>query len=74
MNHSHTLSVTLDYTLSTSGIRFDVATSTQTVTVPILEDDIVENCEIINVTLSGGSRTVVSTPRASICIVDNDGK
>lgn len=75
MNHSHTLSVTLDYTLSTSSIRFDVATSTQTVTVPILEDDIVENDETINVTLTrSSSRAVVSTPRATVIIIDNDGK
>ena len=72
MNHSHTLSVTLDYTLSSSRVRFNAATSTQTVTIPILEDDIVENDENIEVTLRGGG--TISTPRASVIIIDNDGK
>ena len=74
MHPSHTLAVTVDYTYTTSSLTFNNATSSRTVTIPILEDEIVENCEIINVTLSGSSRTVVSTPRASVCIVDNDGK
>ena len=38
----------------------------------ILEDDIVENDETVSVTLSGGG--IISTPRASVIILDNDGK
>ena len=72
VNYSHTLSVTLDYTLSSSRVRFNAATSSQTVTIPILEDDIVENDETITVTLSSGA--IISTPRASVIVIDNDGK
>ena len=74
MKCSHTLAVTLDYTLSSSSVSFNAATTSQTVTIPILEDDIVENDETVSVTLNGGSRTIVSTPRASVIILDNDGK
>ena len=68
-------SATVDYTYTTSSIRFDSTTSSRTVTIPILEDDIVEYDETINVTLTrSSSRAVVSTPRATVIIIDNDGK
>ena len=44
-------------------------------TIPILEDDIVENCENITVTVTRySSRVAISTPRVTVSIIDNDGK
>ena len=67
-------SAMVDYTVTTSDLTFD-APSSQTVTIPILEDNIVEGSETIIVTLtSGDSAAIVNPQSASITIEDNDGK
>ena len=43
---------TVDYTDTSSDLSFNAATSSQTVTIPILEDNIVEGSETIIVTLT----------------------
>ena len=66
---------TVDYVVTRSELVFNTTTSSQTVTIPILEDDNVEDSEIIIVTLtSADSAAIVNPQSASITIEDNDGK
>ena len=68
-------SATVDFEVTSSDLIFDTDTSSQIVTIPILEDDIVEGSETIIVTLtSADSAAIVNPPSASVTIEDNDGK
>ena len=65
----------MDYTVTSSDLTFNASTSSQTVTIPILEDDIVEGSETIIVTLtSADPAAILSPPSASVTIEDDDGK
>ena len=56
-------------------LTFDAVTSSQTVTIPILDDNIVEDSETIIVTLTSTDPAAIVNPsRASVTIEDNDGK
>ena len=67
-------SAMVDYTVTSSDLTFD-APSPQTVTISILEDNIVEGSETIIVTLTSGDPAAILNPSsASISIEDNDGK
>ena len=66
---------TEDYIITSSDLTFDAATSSQTVTIPILDDDIVEDSEAIIVTLTSSDPAAIVYPQsASVTIEDNDGK
>ena len=65
----------MDYIVTSSDLMFNAATSSQTVTIPILEDNIVEGSETIIVTLtSADPAAVLNPPTASVTIEDNDCK
>ena len=65
----------MDYTVTSSDLTFDAATSSQTVTIPILDDDIVEDSETIIVTLTSTDPAAILNPSsATVTIEDNDGK
>ena len=65
----------MDYTVTNSDLTFVAATSSQNVTISILEDDIVEGSETIIVTLtSTNSAAILSLPSASVTIEDNDSE
>ena len=67
-------SAMVDYTVTSSDLTFD-APSSQTVTIPILEDNIVEGSETIIVTLTSTDPAAILNPQsASVTIEDNDGK
>ena len=66
---------TMDYMVTRSDLTFNASTSSQTVTIPILEDDTVEDFETIVVTLTTADPAAILNPSsASITIEDNDGK
>ena len=68
-------SATVDYIVTSSDLVFNTTTSSQTVTIPILEDDIVEGSETIIVTLTSADPAAIVNPQsASVIIEDNDGK
>ena len=68
-------SATVDYIVRSSDLTFNAPTSSQTVTIPILEDDIFEGSENITVILTSADPAVNVNPRsASVTIEDNDGK
>ena len=65
----------VDYTVTNSDLIFDVAPSSQTVTIPILEDNIVEGSETIIVTLTSTNPAAIINPSsANVTIEDDDGK
>ena len=64
----------VDYVATSSDLTFNATTSSQTVTIPILEDSIVEGSETIIVTLTSTDPAAILNPQsASISIEDNDG-
>ena len=66
---------TLDYVFTSSDLTFDAAASSETVTIPVHEDSIVEGSETIIVTLtSTDPAALLNLPTASVTIEDNDGK
>ena len=68
-------SVTVDYIFTSSGLTFNASTSSQTVTLPILEDKIFEGSETVIVNLtSADSAAIINPQSASATIEDNDGK
>ena len=68
-------SATVDYTVTSSDWTFNTTTSSQTVAIPIIEDDTVEDFETIIVTLtSADPAAILNPPSASVTIEDNDGK
>ena len=65
----------MDYVVTSSDLTFNAATSSQTVTVSILEDSLVEGSETVIVTLTSADPAVILNPStASVTIEDNDGK
>ena len=65
----------MDYIVTSSDLTFNATTSSQTVTIPILEDDIFEGSETIIVTLtSTDPASIVNPQSASVTIEDNDGE
>ena len=69
------LAATVDYTVTGSDLTFNATTSSQTVTIPILEDNIVEGSETIVITLTPTDPAAIVYPQtSSVTIVDNDGK
>ena len=65
----------LDYNFTSSEVIFSATTSSQVVTIPILEDIILESSETINVTLMSVDPAVILNPASAvITIEDNDGK
>ena len=66
---------TLDYVVTSSDLTFNATKLSQTVTIPILEDNIVEDFETIIMTLTSADPAVILNPQsASVTIEDNDGK
>ena len=69
------LAATVDYVVTSSDLTFNATTSSQTVTIPILDDNIVEGSETIIVTLtSTDSAAILNPSSASVTIEDDDGK
>ena len=65
----------MDYIFTSSDLTFNATTSSQTVTIPILDDNIVEGSETIIVTLTSADPAAIVNPSsASVTIEDNDGK
>ena len=65
----------MDYRVTSSDLTINAATSSQTVTIPILEDYTVEGSETIVITLTSTDPATILNPRsASVTIEDNDGK
>ena len=56
-------------------MTFSATTSSQVVTIPILEDTVLESSETINVTLTSVDPAAILNPASAvITIEDNDGK
>ena len=65
----------MDYRVTSSDLAINAATSSQTVTIPILDDSTVEGSETIVITLTSTDPATILNPRsASVTIEDNDGK
>ena len=65
----------MDYGVTSRDLIFSATTSSQIVTIPILEDTRLESSETINVTLtSADPATILNPASAVITIEDNDGK
>ena len=65
----------LDYSFTSSEVTFSATTSSQVVTIPILEDTILESSETINMTLMSVDPAAILNPASAvITIEDNDGK
>ena len=68
-------SATVDYIFTNGDLTFNATTSSQTVTIPVLEDNVFEGSETIIVTLtSADSAAIVNLQSASVTIEDDDGK
>ena len=64
-----------DYTSLSRNLTFNVTATTQVVEVPIIDDHVVENSEVINLTLVSTDSAVVLSPSTStITIEDVDSK
>ena len=64
-----------DYRAITTTLTFSVSMPTQVVTIPILEDSIVENMESFTVALATNDRAVtLRLQTATVSIRDNDSK
>ena len=65
----------MDYTYVSRSLTFNDAVTTQMVEVPIIDDHIVEQSEIINLTLVSTDSAVILNPSTStITIQDVDSK
>ena len=65
----------MDYVVTSSDLVFNATTSSQTVTIPILDDNIFEGSETIIMTLASADPAAILTPQtANVTIEDNDGK
>ena len=72
---SYIYAAMVDYVVTSSDLIFNVTTSSQTMRIPIIEDNIYEGSETITVTLtSTDPAAIVNPPSASITIEDDDGK
>ena len=67
-------SATVDYKITSSDLTFNATTSSLMVTIPILEDSIVEGSESIIVTLTSSDPAILSPPSTCVTIEDNDGE
>ena len=66
---------TVDYIVISGDLAFNANTSSQTVTIPILEDNLFEGSETIIVTLTSADPAAIVNPQsASVTIEDDDGK
>ena len=66
---------TVDYSFTSSELTFSATTSSQVVTIAIVEDTILESSETINVTLMSVDPAAILNPASAvITIEDNDGK
>ena len=66
---------TVDYIVTSSDWTFNASTSSQTVTISILEDNLFEGSETIIVTLTSTDPAAIVNPQsASVTIEDNDRK
>ena len=76
LNHLSSLfAATADYNFTSSELIFSATTSSQVVTIAILDDTIVESSETINVTLMSVDPAAILNPTSAvITIEDNDGK
>ena len=64
----------MDYVVTSSDLAYNASTSSQTVTIPIHEDDIVEGSETIIVNLTSTDPAAIIHPSsASVTIEDDDG-
>ncbi len=63
-----------DYTTASASLSFADGETTRTITVPILDDGVIENAETLTVTLSapGGGATLGNPTAATVTITDND--
>ena len=65
---------TVDYEVTTVDLTFNTTSSSQTVAILIIEDNIVEGSETINVTLRSTDPSAIINPRSAIVTIeDNDG-
>ena len=72
---SHTFPAGTDYTDVTIALTFDAIIITQMVTVPILDDDVVEDTEFINLALTSvDSAAMLNSASATINIEDVDSE
>ncbi len=62
-----------DYTSRSGNVTFPPNTTTQQVTVPITDDEDVENTEIFTVVLSSPQNATISDGSGQVTILDNDG-
>ena len=66
---------TVDYDVTSTNLIFSATTSSQIVTIPILEDSILESSETINVTLMSVDPAAILNPASAVVTIeDNDGK
>ncbi len=61
-----------DYMASAGRITFAAGETSQRISVPIVDDAVHESNETFSVTLSNISSGIISTPTATVAIVDND--
>ena len=72
---SYLHAATEDYAITSSNLTFSATMSSQTVTISIHEDTLVESSETIIVTLtSADPATILNPPNATVTIEDNNGK
>ena len=65
----------MDYSFTSSELIFSATTSSQAVTIPILDDTILESSETINVTLTSVDPAAILSPASAVITLDdNDGK
>ena len=65
----------MDYTPVSRNLTFNATATTQMVEVPIIDDHIVENSEVINLTLvSTDSDVMLNSSTSTITIEDVDSK
>jgi len=68
-------SATLDYRFTSSEVIFSATTSSQVVTIVILEDTILESSETIHMTLTSMDPAAILNPASAVITIDdNDGK
>ena len=65
----------VDYSFTSSEVTFSATTSSQVITIPILDDTILESSETINVTVTSVDPAAILNPASAIITLDdNDGK
>ena len=61
-----------DYTTTTGTLTFAANQTTQTISIPILNDTEFENSKAFNITLSGPTNATIAMAAASVTISDDD--